>query len=37
MGSTCKADKYVRLLTNIIKLLRSITGENKTKYTLIYK
>jgi hypothetical protein len=37
MKSTCKADKYVRLIANIVKLIRTVTSETKIRYSKIYK
>lgn len=37
MKSTTKADKYARLMANIVKLIRTATPESKSKYSKVYK
>lgn len=37
MKSTAKADKYARLIANVVKLIRTATPETKSKYSKTYK
>lgn len=37
MRNTTKADKYIRLMANLVKLIRTATPETKEKYSKLYK
>lgn len=37
MKNTTKADKYARLIANVVKLVRTATPQSKSKFAKVYK